>query len=201
MGDKSNVKHNILAAALALFSAKGYEGTSVDELVSMAGITKPTLYYYFGSKDGLFDAVCQENYVRLNKVVAENTTYLACPENYHEDIFKTLTNLASAYFSFVAENEMFYRMSMTNLCMPLSSSVYAIVQKYHFEQYETISRMFGEMAKSHGNLIGKDRQLAWSFIGAINAYIGLAWSGVSDIRFNEKVVNELVQQFMHGIYA
>ena len=50
MSKKDNVKQNILAASLALFSAKGYEGTSVKEIVSAARVTKPTLYYYFGSK-------------------------------------------------------------------------------------------------------------------------------------------------------
>ncbi|MCL1878515.1 MAG: TetR/AcrR family transcriptional regulator, partial [Defluviitaleaceae bacterium] len=43
MDDKSTAKQNILDSALALFSAKGYEGVAVSELTTAAGITKPTL--------------------------------------------------------------------------------------------------------------------------------------------------------------
>ena len=43
----------LLDAALDLFYAKGYDAVGVQEIVDRAGVTKPTLYYYFGSKIGL----------------------------------------------------------------------------------------------------------------------------------------------------
>lgn len=201
MDVKSDVKQNILDSALDLFSAKGYEGVAVSELTAAAGITKPTLYYYFGSKEGLFDAVCRGNYDRLNKVISNSATYHANPENYYEDIYKTLYNVVSAYFFFAFENVVFYRLTMANLYMPCSSAVYEVVQKYHFEQYKVIGRMFQNMANHHGNLGGKDKQLAWSFIGAINTYIGLKFNNISDKEPEVDTVKELVHQFMHGIYA
>jgi len=39
--------------ALELFARKGYASTSVHEIVEAAGVTKPMLYYYFGSKERL----------------------------------------------------------------------------------------------------------------------------------------------------
>jgi AcrR family transcriptional regulator len=201
MDGKSDVKQNILDSALMLFSAKGYEGVAISELTSVAGITKPTLYYYFGSKEGLFDAVCRENYSRLNRVIAESAVYHANPKNYHEDIYKALHNLANAFFSFAFENEAFYRLTMANLYVPCSSSVFEVVRKYHFEQFEIIGKMFQDMANVHGNLKGKAKRLAWSFIGAINAFIGLAFNGISGEIHNEDTVKEFVHQFMHGIYA
>jgi len=201
MDTTNNVKQNILSAALKLFSEKGYEGTSVSELVLAAGITKPTLYYYFGSKEGLFDAVCQNNYTHLNNAISKKAVYNANPEMYYEDIFKTLTNAASAYFSFASGNEVFYRLTMSNLYTPKSSSVFDMVQKYHLEQYGIIGRMFISMSEYHSNLRDKDKRLAWSFIGAINAYISLAFSGISESLLDEDLAKELVHQFMHGIYA
>ena len=47
----------ILQGALELFSAKGYEATSVREICEAAGITKPTLYHYYGSKEGVYRAL------------------------------------------------------------------------------------------------------------------------------------------------
>ena len=43
-------KKLLLDAALDLFYAKGYDAVGVQEIVDRAGVTKPTLYYYFGSK-------------------------------------------------------------------------------------------------------------------------------------------------------
>jgi len=45
---------NALDAALAIFSSKGYAATTMDAIAAEAGLTKPTLYQYFSSKDELF---------------------------------------------------------------------------------------------------------------------------------------------------
>ena len=50
----------ILNKALELFSTKGYEATSVRELCEAAGITKPTLYHFYGSKEGVYRALVDD---------------------------------------------------------------------------------------------------------------------------------------------
>jgi AcrR family transcriptional regulator len=49
----------ILKKALALFSEKGYDATSVREICEAAGITKPTLYHFYGSKEGVYRAIVE----------------------------------------------------------------------------------------------------------------------------------------------
>jgi AcrR family transcriptional regulator len=49
----------MVAAAEKLFSEHGYHGVSMDQIAAASGITKPMLYEYFGSKEGLFLA-CME---------------------------------------------------------------------------------------------------------------------------------------------
>jgi len=44
-------------SALELFASKGYEATSVREICEAAGITKPTLYHFYGSKEGVYRAL------------------------------------------------------------------------------------------------------------------------------------------------
>lgn len=44
----------ILAAALKVFSESGYSGASMDAVAEAAGLSKPTLYQYFESKEQLF---------------------------------------------------------------------------------------------------------------------------------------------------
>ena len=201
MDEKGSVKKTIMAKALALFSAKGYEGVSVSELTEAAGITKPTLYYYFGSKEGVFETVIASHYTLLNTTITENASYNPNPKSYFNDINMTLSKITSAYFSFAQKNEAFFRITLANLSMPRSSAVFGIVQKHHFTQFDIIDSMFRSMAKTHGNLKGKSKTLTWSFIGTINSYISLYFSGISRLELNDKNVKELVHQFMHGIYA
>ncbi len=53
-------REDILSQATKLFANQGFAQTSVREIVESAGVTKPTLYYYFGSKAGLFEALVTE---------------------------------------------------------------------------------------------------------------------------------------------
>jgi AcrR family transcriptional regulator len=54
MNNEPNSSGRILDAALQLFSDKGYEATSTREICERAGITKPTLYYFYKSKEGVY---------------------------------------------------------------------------------------------------------------------------------------------------
>ncbi|HEV7255366.1 MAG TPA: TetR/AcrR family transcriptional regulator [Mesorhizobium sp.] len=56
-GPPLNAKaQRILAGARSAFQELGFEGTSVDEIARRAGVSKPTLYSYFGDKQALFAA-------------------------------------------------------------------------------------------------------------------------------------------------
>lgn len=50
----------IVRAAAEIFGAEGFGGTSVAVVAERAGISKPLIYQYFGSKEGLFSACVHE---------------------------------------------------------------------------------------------------------------------------------------------
>ncbi len=52
--DGSAVRQRIEDVAYEIFAAKGYHAAAVREIVEAAGVTAPTLYYHFGSKEGLY---------------------------------------------------------------------------------------------------------------------------------------------------
>jgi len=70
--EETAAKEKLLNAATDLFTRRGYSATSVREIVAAAGVTKPVLYYHFGSKEGIYRAIMdltQEAFnVRLEKV-------------------------------------------------------------------------------------------------------------------------------------
>lgn len=47
------VKERLLHVATRLFARHGFEGTSVQDIVDAAGVTKGAMYHYYGSKDDL----------------------------------------------------------------------------------------------------------------------------------------------------
>ncbi|NEY91643.1 TetR/AcrR family transcriptional regulator [Tabrizicola oligotrophica] len=53
-------ERRILDSALKVFADQGYSGTSMDAIAALAGVSKPTLYQYFGSKEQLFGAIMAE---------------------------------------------------------------------------------------------------------------------------------------------
>ena len=60
-------KQELIEIAYKLFISKGYENTSIDEIIHEAGIAKGTYYYYFESKEATLEEVI--NYLLSNEIV------------------------------------------------------------------------------------------------------------------------------------
>jgi TetR/AcrR family transcriptional regulator len=58
--DPREKQARILASARELFIANGYDGTSMSAVARHSGVTQSMIHHYFGSKQGLWDAVKQE---------------------------------------------------------------------------------------------------------------------------------------------
>lgn len=61
----------MLEAAGEVFAAQGFHEASMDAIASRAGISKPMLYNYFGSKDGLYAAYIARSGAALLSVLRE----------------------------------------------------------------------------------------------------------------------------------
>jgi AcrR family transcriptional regulator len=63
-------EQQMLDAAVAVFSAAGFHDASMDEIAARAGISKPMVYAYLGSKEELFLACLHREGTRLMEAVA-----------------------------------------------------------------------------------------------------------------------------------
>ena len=68
---KNNRRARILDAAAHCFSRAGYEGTSVRDISSAAGILPGSMYYHFASKEEVLGAVHDEGVRKVKTKVAE----------------------------------------------------------------------------------------------------------------------------------
>ena len=55
-----DTKHRILLEALRLFSQRGYDAVSVEQIAAAVGIKAPSLYKHYRSKQDIFDAIFEE---------------------------------------------------------------------------------------------------------------------------------------------
>jgi AcrR family transcriptional regulator len=69
---KEYVREEVLTKARDLFWAKGYEGTHLQELVEVTGVSRFGLYSEFGGKEGLFQEAL-ENYIAEAKSAYDDT--------------------------------------------------------------------------------------------------------------------------------
>jgi TetR/AcrR family transcriptional regulator len=64
-------RERLLGAALELFTQRGYAATSVREICLTACVTKPVLYYYFKSKEGLYLQLMEDSHSRFEAMLAD----------------------------------------------------------------------------------------------------------------------------------
>jgi AcrR family transcriptional regulator len=99
-------QQQMLDAAVEIFSARGYHGASMDEIAERAGVSKPLLYMYLGSKEETFRACIAREAGRLADTItaatagdAADAAGGAVPDPAHR-LWRGLT----AFFQFVAEH-------------------------------------------------------------------------------------------------
>lgn len=56
----NKTKRKIFETSLKLFSEKGYDATSIEEITATVGVAKGTLYYHFSSKEEIFNFLVEE---------------------------------------------------------------------------------------------------------------------------------------------
>lgn len=187
-------RENILECALDLFYQKGYDAVGVQEIVTKAGITKPTLYYYFKSKYGLLEALLQEHCSHMITRLQEAATYQG-------DLIVTLENYAKGLFSIAEEDLRFYYLFLSLFYSARENDTYKAVMPYIKKQFSIIRGIFEEASGFLGNMNGRQEQFAIGFSGILNHYILLYYEKehTTERLTDTHKIYMLVHQFMYGI--
>ena len=104
--DPDRTMANILEVATAEFADKGLSGARIDEIAAATRTSKRMIYYYFGSKEGLYVAVLEEAYRRIRRIEGELHLEDLRPED-------ALRKLVGFTFDYQLENPDFIRLVMT----------------------------------------------------------------------------------------
>lgn len=154
----------MLEVAGRVFAARGFHDASMDEIAGGAGISKPMIYNYFGSKEGLYAAYVEAAGQRLLARMAD----AAVGDSDAVDAEATLRATALAFFAHVDENRESWSVLFGELATrgsPLSSEVAAIRQRMIYRTaalFEVLARRAGIPAER----VGGTEPLAHAFVGA-----------------------------------
>lgn len=69
----NKTKRRIFNTAIKMFSEKGYDNTSVEEITAIAGVAKGSLYYHFSKKEDIFDMLLKEGFELLKNNIEIKT--------------------------------------------------------------------------------------------------------------------------------
>lgn len=185
-------RQQLLNRALEAFTRQGYEAAGVQEIAAAAGITKPTLYHYFGSKAGLLTTLFKEQLDPFMATLAETTTY-------RKDMTGALKQIVKTCFDFAEANPLLYRFFLSLMYAPAESEAFKISLSYRERQQQLMETFFFEASKDHGNMKDRHQAYASSFIGLVNTYVSSFLNQLADV--DETTIHNVVHQFMHGIFS
>ncbi|MFA6836461.1 MAG: TetR/AcrR family transcriptional regulator [Fibrobacteraceae bacterium] len=188
----SGTRDIILEKALDLFRREGYENAGIQKIVDASGITKPTLYHYFGSKRGLLEALLATYFDPFREPLEKTVRY-------DGDISMQLETIARLYFHFATEHVDFYQWYLSIVQAPEESDPGEVVRPVLEWQWKLLDQLFRDAAKDHGNMKGKSGRYAYLFLGVINTTITSSAFGL--VKLDDECAFLTCKQFMHGIFS
>lgn len=162
--DNPAVRERVLIAALRLFTSKGYAATTVREIVAAAGVTKPVLYYYFGSKEGLYleimGGISQTFEQRLTELQRSVGT-----------VRERLLSFFSGIFTGAHENLQAVRLAYSIFYGPPQGAPFIDFNRFFDITLEMVDVLLAE-GMQNGEFRAVDRNdLVWALVGCHNTIL------------------------------
>jgi TetR/AcrR family transcriptional regulator len=161
-----NTQQQILNAALRRFASCGYAGTSVRDIVDAAKVTKPTLYYYYANKAGLYQALVNSAHDERYRLMQEAVKRSHTLEGQLVEILAALFDYALGHrelmrvafaTAFAASGELPKELDYTGKCQRNFEFVHSVIKQGLAEG--GLDRQF------------ESKELAFGFHGLLNVYL------------------------------
>jgi TetR/AcrR family transcriptional repressor of mexJK operon len=165
----------ILEAATDAFLSKGYDGTSMDDIATLAAVSKPTVYKYFADKERLFAAIALASTDQVVDLVRLISDALADTS----DVEQNLNWLARRFIGVLMEPRM---LRLRRLIIANADRFPEVGRTWYGQGFErvlnTLATSFQELAE-HGKLRLDDPLLAANHFAGL-----LLWIPVNQAMFS-----------------
>jgi AcrR family transcriptional regulator len=190
--EDSDSERRLLDCALTLFSTKGYAATGVRELIDLAGVTQPVLYYYFANKEDLFRQLVlrlhDSAHAELERVVRGAD---GCEAR--------LRAIIQGSFAFCRGDPRIPRLMFQTAYGPPIEGVGEFVADLGRRRFESIREVM-EDGLRHGELrCGDASALALAFCGLMDHHLNvLSRLPHPEQHLSPSLADSLVDLFLHG---
>ncbi|WAC56427.1 TetR/AcrR family transcriptional regulator [Gordonia sp. SL306] len=157
--DSERTRANIVAVATKEFANKGYAGARVDEIAAKTHTTKRMIYYYYGDKDGLYEAVLETSYGKIRRL-EQRVTHI------EDDPVTAIRQLAEITFDHHDRNPDFIRIvAGENILKGAHIKNSAAVQELGSPAVDILGRILE---------VGRDRGIFRTDVDALDVHLAIS---------------------------
>jgi AcrR family transcriptional regulator len=185
----NKTKKIIFDSAIKIFSGSGYDGATMDDIATNAGVAKGTLYYHFKSKEEIFKYIITEGMNIIIEQIEEATER-------EEDSLLKLKMLCRVQLSMVYENRDFFKVIMSQLW---GREIRHLQIRDVIKIYINVIEKHLKEAMEQGAIKQTETSfMAYMFFGTLcsAAVYELISNGVNDV---ENVIDNLMKYILTGI--
>ncbi|PAV31326.1 hypothetical protein CIL05_01345 [Virgibacillus profundi] len=180
-------KMKLIEAGMKLFAAKGYHTTSIQEIVTEAGISKGAFYLYFESKEDFIVTALQYFYTQISERIG-----IAKQENYLPQ--ESLAHQITAFFNYIYKYKEFLIMSLREN-ISIGQDIDKLIHQMKMENYhwmrENIQAIYGD--KINALLVDTVIQLE----GLINGYF--KWIVIDNVHIEKEKIGAFIVRRLDDI--
>ncbi|MFM2032430.1 MAG: hypothetical protein RLZZ297_1195 [Chloroflexota bacterium] len=177
----------ILTTAHGLFMERGYVGVSINDVVQAAGISKPSLYYYYADKQALYAAVAERALAQMSDELVAATA---------ADELPFAVQLTRVIETIQAHNAEDFRMMRHELRVHLDAAHQERVGRQFYGAMVAPIHALMARAVAQGHCPGRDAgELAMIFFLFVEAFTGPEVMA-AQLRFGAP---QIADMFLHGV--
>lgn len=185
----NKTKSAIFSSAIKVFSNNGYNGATMDEIASNAGVAKGTLYYHFKSKEDIFKYIIVEGVELMKNEIDEATEKEKNP-------LEKLKAVCKAQLNLIYKNKDFFKVIASQLWGKevRQLELRDIMRCYitHIEEFVKAAMEVGSIKK------GNSLFVAYAFLGTLCSVSLYEVVNARDENINN-VIENLMDYILNGI--
>ena len=193
--DSRSKRQQILNAAYEVFSRKGYNRATVDEIIALADTGKGTVYNYFVNKEQLFYTLIQER----NAPVEMALEQIADSERPTIDKLETMVRL---FLQFYIQNADLWRVLMHEIRgFELGHSVLTVEtrEKYHGVYRRIIEKLEKVLSEGISQGVLRDYDVDKGAYGLFAVIMTMVYQKMVDDDSIEAVAQNITEIFLYGM--
>ena len=185
------IRERLLSSAIQLFTRKGYTATTVREIVTAAGVTKPVLYYYFRHKEGIYLELIRDAFAEFDKLLDGYRSQPGSPK-------ERLLQLADQVYELFMRNIEVAKLMYSIYYGPPQGAPFFDFDTYHLKFQNTIKGLVTEGIRKKEFRRADPEDMTWAILGVVNVAMEVRLCH-PEIAIDRKRLEKMLRLIFQGI--